>query len=110
MKRLFVCLLLVGVMGCGESLQAQEREQARDQTAGQTKQAAKNDTTSTAEIVDTIFRFQAKDGTPLEAKLTIPAKGTAPFPVVFFLHGAGARTYDNPLPFVIGRENPTAGR
>ncbi|MEO2013931.1 MAG: DUF1592 domain-containing protein [Fuerstiella sp.] len=52
MKRLLVCLLLVGVVACGKSVQAQESEQAKDQPAGQTKQEAKNGTTSITTIPD----------------------------------------------------------
>lgn len=45
---------------------------------------------------DIILDFAAEDGTPLNAKLTIPTDTQAPPPVVFFLHGAMPRSYDNP--------------
>jgi len=48
---------------------------------------------------DTVFHFEAADGTPLEAKLSLPAEREGPVPVVFFLHGAGVRSYDNPFPY-----------
>jgi pimeloyl-ACP methyl ester carboxylesterase len=52
-----------------------------------------------AALVDVVINLQAPDGTPLEAKLSLPATGGAatsrPFPVVFYLHGAGPRTYEN---------------
>lgn len=48
-----------------------------------------------AKVVDTVIRFAATDGTPLEAKLTVPADAKGPVPVVYHLHGAGPRNYDN---------------
>ena len=50
-----------------------------------------------AKVVDTVIRFAATDGTPLEGKLTVPADAKGPFPVVYHLHGAGPRNYDNPV-------------
>lgn len=49
------------------------------------------------QVVHRILEFAADDGTPLQAKLTLPAAATAATPVVFFLHGAGARTFDSPF-------------
>ena len=46
-------------------------------------------------VVDVIVRFTATDGTPLEAKLSVPASAKGPAPVVFELHGAGPRNFDN---------------
>ena len=46
---------------------------------------------------DVVFRFEAEDGTPLEAKLSLPRGAAGRVPVVFYLHGAGPRTYDNPF-------------
>lgn len=43
-----------------------------------------------------VFSFEASDGTPLEAKLSVPARRD-PVPVVFYLHGASVRSYDNPF-------------
>src|SRR5688572_16778505 len=45
--------------------------------------------------VDIVIQFTAADGTPLEAKLTVPAEAKGPVPVVFKLHGAGPRNYDH---------------
>ena len=44
---------------------------------------------------DVLMQFKATDGTPLEAKLSLPADATGPVPVVFFLHGAGPRNYNH---------------
>ena len=46
-------------------------------------------------MFDIVVRFTATDGTPLEAKLTVPAEAKGPVPVVFKLHGAGPRNYDH---------------
>jgi pimeloyl-ACP methyl ester carboxylesterase len=46
---------------------------------------------------DVIVTFTANDGTPLEGKLSLPASATGPVPVVFYLHGAGPRTYDHAI-------------
>lgn len=48
---------------------------------------------------DVLINFRASDGTPLDALLTLPTPGgpgaaRGPFPVVFYLHGAGPRTYN----------------
>lgn len=44
---------------------------------------------------DIVFTVQGADGVAFDAKLTIPAAPRGPVPVVFFLHGAGPRTYDS---------------
>ena len=46
-------------------------------------------------VRDVLMQFTATDGTPLEAKLSLPADATGPVPVVFFLHGAGPRNYNH---------------
>lgn len=46
---------------------------------------------------DVLVPFTAGDGTSLEGKLSLPAGATGPVPVVFYLHGAGPRNYDNPV-------------
>lgn len=51
-------------------------------------------------VKDILLNFQAADGEALEAKLTVPVEAPAPVPVVFYVHGAGFRTYDNPISFV----------
>ena len=43
------------------------------------------------------FTVKADDGVELRAQLSVPANGDGPFPVVFFLHGAGPRVCDNPF-------------
>ena len=48
-----------------------------------------------AAAVDTIVTFTATDGTPLEAKLSVPAGAKGPVGVVFNLHGAGPRNFDH---------------
>jgi pimeloyl-ACP methyl ester carboxylesterase len=50
-------------------------------------------------VRDVVMQFTATDGTPLEAKLSLPADATGPVPVVFFLHGAGPRNYDNAVQY-----------
>ena len=50
-------------------------------------------------VVDTVIKFTAADGTPLEARLSVPAGAKAPVPVVFHLHGAGPRNYDHGVRF-----------
>jgi alpha-beta hydrolase superfamily lysophospholipase len=50
-----------------------------------------------AATADTILRFVARDGTPLEGKLSLPAGVRGRVPIVFYLHGAGPRNYDNPV-------------
>jgi pimeloyl-ACP methyl ester carboxylesterase len=60
--------------------------------------------------VDVILEFSADDGTPLEAKLTLPAQRDGRVPVVFFLHGAGVRSYDNPFRYVADDGQPQIGR
>jgi len=47
-----------------------------------------------ASFVDVIVGFTATDGTPLEAKLSVPTDAKGPVPVVFHLHGAGPMNYD----------------
>jgi alpha-beta hydrolase superfamily lysophospholipase len=39
----------------------------------------------------------ATDGTPLVGKLSLPAGAQGRVPIVFYLHGAGPRNYDNPV-------------
>src|SRR5688572_25930562 len=46
-------------------------------------------------VRDVVMQFTATDGTPLEAKLSLPANATGPVPVVFFLHGAGPRNFNH---------------
>jgi pimeloyl-ACP methyl ester carboxylesterase len=46
-------------------------------------------------VRDVVLQFVAADGTPLEAKLSLPAAASGRIPVVFQLHGAGPRNYDN---------------
>ena len=48
---------------------------------------------------DTVITFTAADGTPLEAKLSVPMGATAPVPVLFYVHGAGPRNYDHSVPY-----------
>jgi len=50
-------------------------------------------------VVDLFVRFSATDGTPLEGKLSLPAGAKGQVPVVFYLHGAGPRTVDNPIQY-----------
>ena len=50
-------------------------------------------------VVDAVIKFTATDGTPLEAKLSVPAGAKGPVPVVFHLHGAGPRNYDHGIRF-----------
>ncbi len=50
-------------------------------------------------VVDLSIRFSATDGTPLEGKLSLPTGAKARVPVVFYLHGAGPRTVDNPIQY-----------
>jgi pimeloyl-ACP methyl ester carboxylesterase len=47
--------------------------------------------------IDLLIRFTATDGVPLEGKLSLPPTATGPVPVVFYLHGAGPRSYDHPV-------------
>ncbi len=49
---------------------------------------------------EVLLNFEAEDGTALEAKLSLPVERSGPVPVVYYLHGAGARTYDNPFAYV----------
>jgi len=46
---------------------------------------------------DVSFSVPADDGLELQVKLSLPGAGEGPFPAVFFLHGAGPRTFDNPF-------------
>ncbi len=46
---------------------------------------------------DIVITFTATDGTPLEAKLSLPVDRSGPVPVVFNLHGAGPRNFDHAL-------------
>lgn len=48
---------------------------------------------------DIVVDFTASDGTPLAGKLSVPLNATGPVPVVFHLHGAGPRTYDNAIQY-----------
>jgi serine/threonine protein kinase/pimeloyl-ACP methyl ester carboxylesterase len=61
------------------------------------KQAA--GATSSMNVADLLMRFSATDGTPLEGKLSLPAGAKGQVPVVFYLHGAGPRTFDNPIQY-----------
>lgn len=51
----------------------------------------------TAAARDVLMKFTAADGTALEGKLTLPADAKGLLPVVFYLHGAGPRTYDHAI-------------
>jgi pimeloyl-ACP methyl ester carboxylesterase len=55
--------------------------------------------TSSTNVVDLSIRFSATDGTPLEGKLSPPAGAKRQVPVVFYLHGAGPRTFDNAIQY-----------
>jgi dienelactone hydrolase len=46
-------------------------------------------------VTDAILTFTGADGTALEGKLSVPASSRGPVPVVFYLHGAGPRTFDH---------------
>jgi pimeloyl-ACP methyl ester carboxylesterase len=46
-----------------------------------------------------VVEFAASDGTPLVGKLSVPLDTTGAVPVVFHLHGAGPRTYDNAIQY-----------
>jgi serine/threonine protein kinase/pimeloyl-ACP methyl ester carboxylesterase len=59
--------------------------------------------TSSTNVVDLFIRFSATDGTPLEGKLSLPAGAKGQVPVVFYLHGSGPRTVDNPIQDAGGR-------
>jgi len=48
---------------------------------------------------DRVLHFTASDGTPLEAKLSVPAGASGAVPVVFLLHGAGPRNFDHALQY-----------
>ena len=48
---------------------------------------------------DIIIELAASDGTPLVGKLSLPAATSGAVPVVFYLHGAGPRFYDHPVPY-----------
>lgn len=61
------------------------------------------------ETQDIIINFVAADDFPLEAKLTLPADRDGPVPVVFYLHGAGARSYDNPYRYTDADGAPHIG-
>jgi len=50
-------------------------------------------------VVDLVIRLSATDGTPLEGKLSLPAGAKGQVPVVFRLHGAGPRTFDNAIQY-----------
>lgn len=52
-------------------------------------------TESDTAVSEILLYFSAADGTPLEAKLSLPRHATGPVPVVFYLHGAGPRDADN---------------
>ncbi len=57
-----------------------------------------------------LVSFEATDGTALEGKLTVPAGPGGPFPVVFYIHGAGARTYDSPFMYADAEGKPQVAR
>lgn len=48
---------------------------------------------------DIVVEFTASDGTPLVGKLSVPLNTAGAVPVVFHLHGAGPRTYDNAIQY-----------
>ncbi len=60
--------------------------------------------------IDVIISFKSSDGTPLEAKLSLPEGSSDKVPVVFYLHGAGARTYDNPFSYRSEDGSPKTGK
>jgi dipeptidyl aminopeptidase/acylaminoacyl peptidase len=62
-------------------------------------QAPAAQTPAAPPVTEIVMTFTAADGTPLEAKLTVPADATGPVPVVFHLHGAGPRNYDHALQY-----------
>ncbi len=59
--------------------------------------AAQDDAQAPVISHDIVLDLAAADGTPLHGKLTLPPRAEGRVPVVFFLHGAGARTYDSPF-------------
>ncbi|MEQ8763874.1 MAG: hypothetical protein RL885_08105 [Planctomycetota bacterium] len=59
---------------------------------------------------DILIEMEAEDRTPLEAKLSLPADAEGKVPVVFYLHGAGPRTYDNPFPTVDEEGEQSVGK
>ena len=58
-------------------------------------------TAEIAPLVEVVIDFEAADGTPLHAKLSVPRERDGAVPVVFYLPGAGPRTYDNPYPYAV---------
>lgn len=72
--RIAFCLLLAGSVAAGQA-----------------------PASSPSEVIDSVVVFSAADGTPLHAKLSVPAGATGRVPVVFNLHGAGPRNYDHPV-------------
>lgn len=58
--------------------------------------AASNDVAS-VEVTDTQVSWVVSDGIQLQGKLSLPAGATQPVPVVYYLHGAGPRDYDNTI-------------
>ena len=61
-------------------------------------------------VVDVVLNFAATDGTPLEAKLSIPSGATVPVPVVFHLHGAGPRNFDHAMRYLNADGQRVTGR
>lgn len=61
---------------------------------------ARNTPVATDATRDVVMTFEGADGTPLEAKLTLPADLDEAAPVVFYLHGAGPGTYENLFRYV----------
>jgi pimeloyl-ACP methyl ester carboxylesterase len=57
-------------------------------------------TAPAAATTEVVLTFPGADGTPLEAKLTLPADRSGPVPAVLYLHGAGPRTFDTPFRYV----------
>src|SRR5512136_2386297 len=86
---LIATLCLIGCSKHGSS-SPQAKRSSENQAAG---------AASSTNVVDLFIRFSATDGTPLEGKLSLPAGAKGPVPVVFYLHGAGPRTVDNPVQY-----------
>ena len=63
---------------------------------------AERKTAKVPERRDLRIEFRADDGTALEAMLSLPpaSSGAASPPLVFYVHGAGPRTYENPYPYI----------
>ncbi len=61
-------------------------------------------------VRDVVFTVRTADGMDIDAKLSVPEGASGRVPVVFYIHGAGPRTYDNAFRYADAEGKVQVGR